>query len=532
MCPVGPAPDHVAISRQQLTDTAPNGSLMISQQASATPQPPHSAVVQATQPNVLQQIQAALPRQPPAFDAAPAARETPQQPSRSLQQGPVQTSPALQQQYALPKDLLERLNGSASQDDLQSLRDQLEEALEELHDISRQMEALQGAQIIAASPIEGSSLQADDNIAQSRTQGRMAPASASAESPIFLPLLNEQAPSLLVPRGEQVQLWQQQEMSSPRVPKQRQITNTPVQSDAGMVAPARQTASVQIKAMTIDRASSAAPGWEMNNNISASSQVTTQGQEAGLQTQSGMENVLASQQQQQQQSDQLPQNQSRSQGPTNTRSRVNQMQKQGASQQQQKHQQQQQQQQQLSSRLEPSMAPGDILQPVILGTQALTMDGTDLNQEAGKQIPATVQIVAQSESGIQNDGSYGSAVANLRASASSNNQASARSAQGNLDRIPEAMISLPRQQGDVADNLPRMELGQTLVVGQGPGLVQAAWIQRPRTGASGGSAGEAQESLTVDQLAASLQTVAGVVHAMALGPPSQVTSANSVVRSS
>ncbi|KAK9854184.1 hypothetical protein WJX84_012270 [Apatococcus fuscideae] len=78
----------------------------------------------------------------------------------------------------------------------------------------------------------------------------------------------------------------------------------------------------------------------------------------------------------------------------------------------------------------------------------------------------------------------------------------------------------------------KLDAGQRLIVERA--LLpqqQAVWIQRPKTGASGGAnSGDGQESVTVEQLAASLQTVAAVTHAMALGPPTQATSASSLAQ--
>ena len=436
-------------------------------------------------------------------------------------QMPVQVSSAQQQETGLPEGLLERLDGFAADSDVQNLRDQLEEALDQLKEISAQLAAMQSAQALPASPVEVSSMQADGNTAGARPGSLLVPATASADSPIFSPILNEQASYTSAPKEQQVQNWQQQQqqqVASPRARKVRQITNTPVNADSSGNVTSYQTASAQTKAETIDRASSAASGWEMYSDSQDPSQALAGGQqeETSLNQASNKDSPRTLQQQA---PDNLQQKTVRGQASASTRGRAGSIQKQGAI-----HQQQQ------LAQPQASIASGDVLQPVVLGTQALVMGSTDTPLEAGKQVPATVQLVPQ-EVGMRRDTDSIAGATNLGASTGLVEQFSVGLVPGNLARIPEASISFTQQQADAADGNQQRNVGQTLIMAQRPEVIQAAWIPRPKTATSGGSAGEAQESLTVDQLAASLQTVAGVVHAMALGPPSQATSANSLVQS-
>ena len=517
----GAASEPTASGRPHAAAAAPAVPAVVQQQAGVQPadnlQTSQPATGQTAPLSAPQQMQAASPRQHPVAGHGTSLLGTSQQAPRQSLQASSYTSPALQLEKALPEDLLERLDGFASQADLQDLRTQLDEALGQLNDILQQLASMQSAQAHARS-------QAGVIPAEARQQGMQPSANVSAGSPIFLPLLNEQSPDASVQQEQQIQNWQQQQqqMTSPRERKIRQVTNIPVQAGLNNPAPSQQSASAQTKAESIDRATSAAPGWEMYNNSLDASQVTPGDQEDMI-TQRQESIMDDSPTSRQQTLDRTQQNAPRNQAPASARGRAGSFKNQASV-------QQQQQQQQQPAKFEASMAPGDALQPVGPGTQALLVSSTDLGQEAGKQIPATVQLVAQADSDTHGDRNATTAVTALRAPAAVYEQAPAR-APGNVDKTPTAPAGLTSSLANVSNSGQPRIAGQAFVVGQAPGLIQAALIPRPKTGASGASAGEAQDSLTVDQLAASLQTVAGVVHAMALGPPSQVTSANSLVLS-
>ena len=469
----------------------------------ANSKPPVATAAVSLQP-ALQQPSGKLdtPVTMSADQSSQEAQATPA--SMPVQQAPVGES------LALPEDLLDRLDGFASQDELKELRGQLNEVLEQLQHLSSQQRTDGLPNASRAFPPGAGKMWIDvstDNAMQS-------PRFASIESPIFASVPAEHSPTEPASRkqrgGEAYQQQQQeQQQSSRQAPKQSQTLPADANPDIpeSSMASADEVIPVRSKLQTMDLTSSAAPGWDMQAEsldvLDAPEQAMPENKQEGGLTTGAIDRANDTiSQQQQYQARQNPKIQI--QTPAGNRIRTAAFQKQSVA-------QQKADQGDLSLRLEP----------VSPGPQTLLVSTPEKSTPAGKHVPATVQMVLASDSTPIRQIAAGIPV--LAPASALPEQAAATSTADNHNAEDAARSSSSM----MTDNL---EAGQRLIVERALVPQQALWIQRPKTGASAGAAsGDGQDSITVEQLAASLQTVAAVTHAMALGPPSQATSASSQV---
>lgn len=482
--------------------------------ATSSQQPPAMTPKAAAAAEQGQVAAAALPPQSPVPQQQGAAdldntafvsAHQPAQGSRELRAGMAVQQSSSSQQSALPEELLERLNGLASQDELQELRDKLSEVLEQLHQIDSQQHAIKSPDAVPSfSPGAGKMwIDVSADAVQS-------PRFAAAGSPIFASAPGEQSPRGQGARRQQAkQVYQQQVEHSPEASTLNHAIHVDAQTEApeASMAFADPVQPLKVKPETIDRASSAAPGWNMETrSLGAEKDAAEQAPAVSSQAASIEQATSTGTRQPQQQARQGSKIQI--QAPTGNRIRTAAFQKQPNP--QQKHEQAD-----FSLRLEP----------VSPGPQTLLVSTPDKSTPAGQHVPATVQMVLGSSD----------PVAARQVVADTHDQAQAAviieqpvsSSTASLEAYPEYSSSMP-------SSIPadKLDAGQRLIVDRALVPQQAIWIQRPKTAASGGgNSGDGQEAITVEQLAASLQTVAAVTHAMALGPPTQATSASSQVTS-
>ena len=461
------------------------------------------------------------PRQPETAEAAlltPPAAVSSAAPASHIDLTPGQQN--LQQGTALSRDLLDRLQGFATQAELQELRDQVDELIVQLNHMAAQPAAPQQTAGISLSlGANGSSWvdsRSHDGSPSSFPASFQGPATTSTDSDIFAASPDDQLAEAQGRREQQVRQWQERQSLSPRLHTQRQANAAqPRASQANSpelgLAPIPAAAPSKAKATMVDRAQSSAFG---SSSSSEQFQPSTNGgthvtPDAPAPISGGNHNFNAADAAA---LDQQQMVQAQSQG------------LQG----QQQHQQPQQQ---------PMLVPAYNSVPAT--TQELPT-GPPQRQAFSQQQPDSSDA---SRASPQQDLVQSVQLAQTRSP--SRKQASAEPLQAmaepNSSQKEGAVVAVPVLQSAATLSEPLSEYNEAdMVHGQAsPSYLplavqsvmrdQAAWIQRSKLGAPGGTEQVGEGSLTVNQLAASLQTVAGVVHAMALGPPTQSTSATTLV---
>ncbi|KAK9835644.1 hypothetical protein WJX74_004933 [Apatococcus lobatus] len=452
----------------------------------------------------------ASPQQQHAGDVnAPIAisADSPAQEAQRLSASmPVQLA-SVSQQTVLPENLFDRLDGLASQDELQELRDQLNEVLEQLQQLSSQQQTSRSPDAIPSFPPGAGKMWID----VSTDNAMHSPRFASVESPIFASAPAEQSPRAQGPRKQQVReaIVQQQQEQEQGAQTAKSRETMPACTHAEMAgfssASAEQDMAARAQLEMVDRASKAAPGWSMetdslqDDSDRADDTQTVRLPAAGVDQ--SIDGISRQHQKQAKQSSKI-----HMQAPAGSRIRTAAFQKQIP-------QEQKLDEGEYSLRFEP----------VSPGPQTLLVSTPEKSVPAARHVPATVQMVLGSDAGAPRQ-----VIAAIPVLAPESVTAK--------ESIPATAADIILADSETKNSTSRvtdkLDAGQRLIVERA--LLpqqQAVWIQRPKTGASGGAnSGDGQESVTVEQLAASLQTVAAVTHAMALGPPTQATSASSLAQ--